>query len=459
MKCNKLFLSFCCGVLLSMNQIFAVEFDVDFAAFRSADEIDIVEVYLLIPRNIFKFTPSEDKYKSNVLIRVALVQNDTVVVMDEWTFVDVLSDTLEDISRQRIPEITSLQAQAGKYDLVVFIADLVSRKQYKKEKHIVLPKYSNSKLQLSDIHLASQLKKTQQKHKFSKYFGYDMIPIASSIFGVQNPMVYAFCEVYNFKYNENSPGIYKVHYSITDLNGNEVKALDWMTRNKPGDSSVEVNGINIVSLSSGLYNFKIDIVDDESGEKASASKRFYVLKESSIEKFMQMKEVAYLSELSEEELDEKWGPMKYIATEVEKRRYKKSDIEGKRQIIAHFWDKRDSDFTTEVNEAKEEFDQKLAYVNENFQTTYNKGWATDMGRVLIIYGIPSEIERFPSSLEKKPYQIWHYYEVEGGVQFIFIDKTRFGMMELVHSTARNELQDYNWQRWIMPSSSQQPFSY
>jgi len=446
-------------ILLCVNQIFSADFDVDFATFRSADETDVVEIYLLIPRNIFKFAPSDNKYKSNVLVRVALAQNDTVVVMDEWTFVDVLSDTSEDISRQRIPEITSLQAQTGEYDLIVFIADLVSGKQFKKEKHIILTKYSDSELQLSDIHTASQLKKTQKENKFSKYFGYDMIPIASSIFSVQNPMVYAFCEVYNLKYDENSPGTYNVHYSITDLNGNEVKALEWITRRKPGDSSVEVNGINIVSLSSGLYNLKIEVIDNETGKNASATKRFYVLKESNVTKLAQLMETAYLSEMTEKELDEKWGPMRYIATEMEKKRYKKSDIGGKRQIIAHFWDKRDSDFTTEINETKTEFEQKLAYANENLKTAQTKGWATDMGRVLIIYGFPSEIERFPSSIEKKPYQIWHYYEIEGGVEFVFIDKTGFGMMELVHSTARNELQDYNWQRWIMPASSQQQVPY
>jgi len=446
-------------VLLSVNQIFSADFDMDFATFRSANETDIVEVYLLIPRNIFKFAPSEDKYKSNVLVRVALAQNDTVVVMDQWKFVDVLSDTTKDISSQSIPEITSLQAQTGEYDLIVLIADLVSGKQYKKKKHIILTKYSDSELQLSDIHIASQLKKTQKENKFSKYFGYDMIPIASSIFSVQNPMVYAFCEVYNLKYDENSPRTYNVHYSINDLNGNEVKDLEWITRHKPGDSSVEVNGINIVSLSSGLYNLKIEVIDNETNENASATKRFYVLKESNVNKLAQLMETAYLSEMTEEELGEKWGPLRYIATETEKKQYKKSDIEGKRQIIAHFWDKRDSDFTTEINETKTEFEQKLAYVNENFKTAQTKGWATDMGRVLIVYGFPSEIERFPSSIEKKPYQIWHYYEIEGGVEFVFIDKTGFGMMELVHSTARNELQDYNWQRWIMPASSRQQISY
>jgi len=76
-----------------------------------------------------------------------------------------------------------------------------------------------------------------------------------------------------------------------------------------------------------------------------------------------------------------------------------------------------------------------------------------------MYGVPSEIERFPSDLENKPYQIWYYNEIEGGVKFYFVDKTGFGSYELVHSTARNELQDINWQRWISPYSTSPDLTY
>ena len=148
-----------------------------------------------------------------------------------------------------------------------------------------------------------------------------------------------------------------------------------------------------------------------------------------------------------------FAPMKYIAGDKEIRRFKKSDVEGKRAIITQFWNHRDPDPTTLVNEAQVDFNQRLQYVEQQFATPRQSGYKTDMGRIFLIYGPPSEIERFPSSIEAKPYQIWRYFEIEGGVEFVFVDKTGFGMMELVHSTARNELQDYQWQRWISPTSS------
>ena len=441
------------GVLLAVSAFaLAAEFDVDHACFRANDEIDVLEVYLLIPRNAFKFVPAEEEFQSTALVRVALAQNDTVVVMDEWTFRDQVADTTKDISHQRIPDISILQANPGVYTLIALVADVNTGKQFKIEKQIVLPEYSGSQLDISDIHICAQLSKTAQENKFSKYFGYDMIPNASAIFGPTHPMIYGFCEVYNLDL-EGSDGSYQVRYSIEDMNGETKNSLDWKTKAKPGASAVELNGINIVALESGIYNFKVDIKDDATGNTINKSKRFYVMKETDPNKLQLMMEKAVLAEYTDEEIDKIFGPMKYIASELEKRQFKKSDREGKIRIIANFWKTRDTDPSTELNESKIEFDQRLRYCNEHFYTARKEGWESDMGRVLIIYGFPSEVERFPSSLETKPYQIWHYYEIEGGIDFVFIDKSGFGTMELVHSTGRNELQDPQWRRFIEPTSA------
>ena len=49
---------------------------------------------------------------------------------------------------------------------------------------------------------------------------------------------------------------------------------------------------------------------------------------------------------------------------------------------------------------------------------------------------------------EKSHEIWHYHSLQGGVQFVFVDKQELGDMELVHSTARGELYDDNWTRWL-----------
>jgi hypothetical protein len=63
-----------------------------------------------------------------------------------------------------------------------------------------------------------------------------------------------------------------------------------------------------------------------------------------------------------------------------------------------------------------------------------------------LYAEPDEIQRFPSSGDSKPYEIWNYYSIESGVQFIFVDRSGFSNYILVHSTKRGELQDEEWER-------------
>jgi GWxTD domain-containing protein len=462
MRLKYFLLLFC--FLIPLNNVLSIDFDVDYASFRGEDGQVILEVYLMMPRSTFRFIPYEDKFISNALIRAALAQNDTVVVMDEWQIRDVLADTLQDVSYQKIPEISILSVDPGIYTLLVLVADLVSGEKEKLEEEIVLEQYHTGQIQISGIEICSKMQKTDQENKFSRYFGYDMFPNASSMFGSRNPVLYSFCEIYNLEYSEGNKGnkddanTYNVRYSINDLNGNEVKASGWKTKSKPGESAVELNSMNITDVKSGIYDLKIDAVDNRTGDTAAVEKRIYIVKEAEVSTVSQLLLSEY-ARMTEEELDKIFGPLRYIATESEQRKYRESGVAGKVELLAHFWDKRDPILSTAINESKEEFEQRLAYVNENYSTSQVRGWKTDMGRVIIVYGFPSEIERYPSSLEKKPYQIWHYYDIEGGIDFVFVDKTGFGLMELVHSTSRNELQDYNWQRWIEPTRGSMPYEY
>ncbi|UCH65583.1 MAG: GWxTD domain-containing protein, partial [Ignavibacterium sp.] len=70
-------------------------------------------------------------------------------------------------------------------------------------------------------------------------------------------------------------------------------------------------------------------------------------------------------------------------------------------------------------------------------------------RVYLIYGEPSEIDRYPNQTDSRPYEIWSYQDIEGGVIFIFADLTGFSDYLLIHSTKRGELRDDSWERRIM----------
>ncbi len=82
----------------------------------------------------------------------------------------------------------------------------------------------------------------------------------------------------------------------------------------------------------------------------------------------------------------------------------------------------------------------------NFAVMGREGYRADRGRVHIVYGPPDDIERHPNETDSRPYEIWSYNNIQGGVIFVFVQKNSGGDYELVHSTHRNELRDDNWDR-------------
>jgi len=67
-------------------------------------------------------------------------------------------------------------------------------------------------------------------------------------------------------------------------------------------------------------------------------------------------------------------------------------------------------------------------------------WRLDQSRVWITYGEPSSIELRDRT------EVWHYYNIERIVYFIFLDKRGTGLFELVDSDKEGEIHYPYWQR-------------
>ncbi len=82
-------------------------------------------------------------------------------------------------------------------------------------------------------------------------------------------------------------------------------------------------------------------------------------------------------------------------------------------FIESFWKQRDPTPETPQNEFKEEHLRRFNYANTHLKrSTPREGWRTDMGRIHIILGPPTSIERFDSPQGVHPCQVW-YYRTEG----------------------------------------------
>ncbi len=268
-------------------------------------------------------------------------------------------------------------------------------------------------------------------------------------------MLYYYTELYNLQYDTAQPGNYSVHTTITDLQGNVVKDYPIKNYKKPGSSAVIVGGYNVVTLAPANYYLTMEIKDEQTQKTIRGSKKFSFykpttsLKDSAFASSrLDLIENEYLS-YTEKELDKEFAQAEYISTKEDRKIYKNLDLEGKRTFLAKFWKIRDSNPQTEINEFRKQYLELVEYANKNYGAMRKEGWKTDRGRVLLTYGMPSEIERYYMEIDKKPHEIWHYQQLEGGVIFVFADISGFGEFDLLHSTFSRELQQPNWERLVV----------
>lgn len=115
--------------------------------------------------------------------------------------------------------------------------------------------------------------------------------------------------------------------------------------------------------------------------------------------------------------------LKYIATSEENKRLRQAIPRERQQAFRDFWKQRDPTPKTEQNELMDEYYLRVQFANENFATN-REGWETDRGRIYIIYGPPTDIERHPFEPDRRPYEIWYYSHIAR--RFVFVDYTGFG---------------------------------
>jgi len=281
---------------------------------------------------------------------------------------------------------------------------------------------------------------------------FEIIPLPTSILGENQPVLFHYFELYNLQ-NINVGFPLKLNVSVLDSRRN-VHFQKSKEISRATDSRVEVGTVLVNKYPTDTYTIIVSLFDSLKNYSVSSAKKFYVLNPS-----VEVNDSVYgeitdvfatqFGAMSEEELDDLFDKSKYIAAGGEIDQYNSlNGKEGKQKFILQFWNQRDTEPSTPQNEFFMEYLKRVEYSNQHFKALGKKGWRTDRGRVFLKYGEPSEIERFPNQIDTKPYEIWYYNEIEGGVIFIFADLTNFSDYQLIHSTSRGELRDDNWQRRI-----------
>lgn len=305
---------------------------------------------------------------------------------------------------------------------------------------------------ISDIQLAASIKKGEDENSIFYKNTYEVTPNPTLVYGESLPVLYYYTEFYGVNKNVNAD-ILRIDLSIINSKDNFVyKKAKYVGRTNP--SIVEAGAINIFKYPSGAYTLVVSLADTVSDNKALVQKRFYIYNPNVLDTASTVTgDLDFFSSefsgMSDEEVENAYKYIRYITTKDEQNRWGGlTTMDAKKNFLYNFWKSRDNIPETSENEFKKEYFKRINYADGHFRAFQKKGWETERGRIYIMYGEPSEIERYPNQVDTKPYEIWTYHNIEGGVIFVFGDLTGYSDYTLLHSTHRGELRDENWLRRI-----------
>ena len=428
-------------------------FYIDYASFKYDSSSNYIEFYYSFSSSQLKAVSIDNGLQVEGLFRLE-IKNDSTgkdIVNNEWKIPYYVKDTSAISSSKNLVGIIRFVVPEGKYTCNAEGSDFNNTSLKKSYEFLINEKpFGAEHMTVSGIQLASNIKQASSDTSSIFYKStLEVTPMPSGIFGENSPVLFYYGELYNLDKVADLSAV-KFESLVYDTRGNEVYS-HIITSLKPIPASVEAGVINVSKYISGKYYLVLSLSNGSSQNSIISRKEFYVYNPSvndtaydvsaNIDKTLS----SQFAFLSSEECDDIFAKSEYIASKNERDQYKKIQrVGGKREFLYKFWKQKANENDEDKRYSYTDYMNRVKIANEKYRNFAKKGWESDMGRVYIVYGKPSDIERHPNESNKKPYEIWFYNNIEGGVEFIFGDLTGFNNYVLLTSTKRGEVEDNYW---------------
>lgn len=441
------------GATIIKAQDFNVDFD--YSRFFYNDSSSYLEIYYSFYQPMLKQVKTDDQLTVKGILNIKIInkENSDTLVNKNYQFENIIADSLTENRQKSFTGNIAFIIPFGDYNCIFTGIDGNDMNRIDSLSFpLTVNQLPQDRFSISDLEIASLIKHSDESKSMFYKNTYEVVPNPSGIFGQELPVLYFYSEIYNLKSDIGSENLKIDHILLNSSNKTVFDKSRIFPRTT--NSAVDVGAINISKMPSGAYTLVNTATDSAKNLTVYSSKKIFIYNPSiidttpiiSADNSMLTSEFA---SMSEEELNQTFDESKYIATKQEKEQWEALKSEdAKKKFLYDFWRARDLTPNTPVNEYKRDYFERVREANSLYTNIQRKGWKTDRGRVLLIYGKPSEIERFPNQVDTKPYEIWRYNELEGGVVFIFADLTGFSDYTLINSTKRGELSDPDWQRKI-----------
>ena len=415
----------------------------DIYRFRGGDDSHVlIEVAYAFPERALTYRPDSAGLAAGGALNIMAFQGDSLVYSDGWIIPHAITDTSLFSRGMNLVGLHRLELAPGDYLLRVMVRDRFDPTR-RDSVTIRLPirLLSTTAPVLSDLEFASVIRQGSQGGIFYKNT-LDVIPNVGGMFSEDQRCNY-YIEAYNLTSGQDT-GQFVVRTNVLDAVGKEIITRD-RPRKRVGESSVIVDNLPVKNLRTGTYSMMVSLLDNAGKPISTSGRKLYVYNQtlgvdsSLLRSAASLPMPQYMS-MDESELDREFAWCRYLSMEDERTQFAVlKGVEAKRKFMSDFWRQRGPG-------SREEYLARVAYANINYRVLSRDGYRTDRGRVLVVYGHPDDVDRHPNETETRPYEIWSYNNIQGGVIFVFVLKNAAGDYELVHSTHRDELHDENWDR-------------
>ena len=422
----------------------------DFCQFRGDSNYTNLEIYLDIPRDEVSLAPDSSRWYGALIFNSEIRKNNESGASDSW-LIDFIEDNAPVVSStQRVIDARIYQLSAGFYEILVSARDSLSGNSWSAHDTITIAERPMDILTISDIEIASHLLPIQIRPKFSRG-EFSLVPNPGRLFGSNPGYFIYYVEIYpqqtipHFESDSKTPAKssvsredynFTISRSILDGSQDSIRIYDDKIKSGVLSGFADMDTIDVLYLPTGAYQFNVSVTN-QSGNTASNNTRFFIFDKN-------RPPVNFRPAINIRDVDAELAEINFLLTLGQRKLIRKMNPEEKQDFLEQFWRRYDDDLSTPEVPTRTSFRSRVKIANELFNTSRSPGHKTDRGRIFILYGEPTTKEHFPLEMGAKPYEIWTYDQLEGGVFFAFVDRSGLGESALMHSTKRGESYNPRW---------------
>ncbi len=410
----------------------AIDFSVDWAAFRAGPESSRVEFFYGIPYDQLLYTQTDSGINARFAVQMELSGIGTSFREQGTIRKRARLTSFREAERVRRSFVDgfSVVAPPGRYRFRIAVAESTASgvNQGMREDSIEVPGFAGG-LTLSSLQLGASLTTDTVTGAVS------VIPSPGLRFGIGgNDAVYVYFEGYGLSLDTNQ---YRIDVAVLRPGSDDTLVRGGpLFRPKAGADVATALGVSLEAVGPGPCVLALSLADLATGQRVGGTKRFVVGEGAAGPGFR-----VSLDSLTGRER-RYYREVEFIATPGELKYYAALSDSGKEAWLARFWARHNLT----------EYARRMETAEERYRRQRTPGVKTDRGRVYVKYGEPDAVEQKVIETDARSREYWHYYGT--GYTFVFIDIRGDGDFRLAWTNSKDEprtgLEDY-----LLPAEQEQ----